>query len=60
MRRIIEYMWMVIGAYAIIEMLYIIRYVGVKNESFLIHLFMFLTAAIMYYLRRRQRNSLKR
>jgi hypothetical protein len=49
MRRIIEYMWMVIAAISLIELIVGYRQEGYKSQHFQLFAIIFITATFMFF-----------
>jgi hypothetical protein len=60
MRRIIEYMWMVIAAISLIELIVGYRQEGYKSQHFQLFAIIFITATFMFFLRKRQRKFIEK
>jgi len=60
MRRIIEYMWMVIAAISLIELIVGFRQEGIKSQNFQLFAIIFATATFMFFLRKRQRKFIEK
>ena len=60
MRRFIEIMWLGIAAISLVEVFIGYREEGIGSEHFQLFSIIFVTAAFMYFWRKRQRKNLEK
>ena len=60
MRRLIEIMWLVIAAVSLVELIIGYRESGFKSENFQLFAIIFVAAAFMYFIRKRQRRNIEK
>ena len=60
MRRLIEIMWLVIAAVSLVELIIGYRESGFKSENFQLFALIFVAAAFMYFIRKRQRRNIEK